>query len=248
MSNRIEEHPPVCIWVAFPRNPVVADHPTLAACYDGLLPTQAAAANATPIMRPLFFDFHDDAASQNVDDQQMFGPDYLVAPVLQKGVSSRPVYLPPLPTGTVWTNVFTGIETDTSAGGKNITELTPLDTFPLYKRTAKFVYPTPPPPPPPPPPSPPVNPAGGGECAVLNQTDFQCKSLGPQESCDLSQTPVKDFAACCALCIANKGCEFWTFTMINSVPTCFQKHQYANVLHPSLPDMHVSGHVVNRMQ
>ena len=40
---------------------------------------EAAAADGTPIMRPLFFDFHNDTASQTVNDQQMFGPDYLVA-------------------------------------------------------------------------------------------------------------------------------------------------------------------------
>ena len=79
--------------------------------------------------------------SQAVDDEQMFGPDFLVAPVLQRGVASRWVYLPPLPKGTVWANVFTGVDTDTSAGGKNISEATPLDTFPLYKRHEKFVYP-----------------------------------------------------------------------------------------------------------
>lgn len=80
---------------------------------------EAAAAHGTPIMRPLFFDFHTDSGSQGIDDQlvrrcyaivrlsassscpcvfvQMFGPDYLVAPVLEKGVQSRNVYLPPLP-------------------------------------------------------------------------------------------------------------------------------------------------------
>ena len=51
-----------------------------------------------------------------------------------QGATSRHVYLPPLPAGTVWTNVFTGVITDTSAGGKNISEATPLDSFPLYKR------------------------------------------------------------------------------------------------------------------
>jgi alpha-D-xyloside xylohydrolase len=33
---------------------------------------RAAAASGTPIMRPLFFDFHTDATSQGIDDQQMF--------------------------------------------------------------------------------------------------------------------------------------------------------------------------------
>jgi alpha-D-xyloside xylohydrolase len=42
-------------------------------------------------MLPLFFDFHDDSGSQMVDDEQMFGPDHLVAPVLHKGVASRRV-------------------------------------------------------------------------------------------------------------------------------------------------------------
>jgi alpha-D-xyloside xylohydrolase len=95
-----------------------------------------------PIMRPLFYDFYSDMASQNVTDQLMFGPDYLVAPVLQKGVTARKVYLPPLPKGTVWKNVFTNVETDTSRGGTTISEDTPLDTFPLYKRHQHVVYPT----------------------------------------------------------------------------------------------------------
>ena len=94
----------------------------------------AASIDGTPIMRPLFFDFHTDAASQTVDDQQMFGPDYLVAPVLVQGAASRSVYLPPLPKGSVWKNVFTAVETDTSSRGKKVVEATPLDTFPLYKR------------------------------------------------------------------------------------------------------------------
>ena len=65
------------------------------------------------------------------------GPDYLVAPVLQKGAASRKVYLPQLPAGSAWKNVFTGVETETAGGGKTITEATPLDSFPLYKRQAK---------------------------------------------------------------------------------------------------------------
>ena len=70
-----------------------------------------------------------------------FGPDYLVAPVLVQGAATRSVYLPPLPKGSVWKNVFTSVETDTSSGGKEITEATPLDTFPLYKRHTPLPYP-----------------------------------------------------------------------------------------------------------
>eukprot|EP00656_Telonema_subtile_P020294 TRINITY_DN21431_c0_g1_i2.p1 TRINITY_DN21431_c0_g1~~TRINITY_DN21431_c0_g1_i2.p1 ORF type:complete len:484 (+),score=73.94 TRINITY_DN21431_c0_g1_i2:115-1566(+) len=101
----------------------------------------ASAEDGTPVMRPMFFDFYNDSATADIQDQMMFGPDYLVAPVLQKGAVSRFVYLPVLPSGTVWTHVFTGEETDTSSGAKNISEATPLDTFPLYKRHQKFDYP-----------------------------------------------------------------------------------------------------------
>ena len=76
-----------------------------------------------------------------VEDQFMLGARFMVAPVLQENATSRDVYLPPLPKGTVWKNVFTGAETDTSGGGKNISEATvKLDEFPLYKRHETFHY------------------------------------------------------------------------------------------------------------
>ena len=58
-----------------------------------------------PIMRPLLVEFPDDEASWDVDDQFMFGPDLLVAPVLEQGARSRRVYLP---SGAQWTNAWTG--------------------------------------------------------------------------------------------------------------------------------------------
>ena len=54
-----------------------------------------AAEKGTPPMRPLFFDFPDDPACASVDDQFMFGPDLLVAPVLQQGATSRAFICPP---------------------------------------------------------------------------------------------------------------------------------------------------------
>jgi alpha-D-xyloside xylohydrolase len=100
---------------------------------------KAAAADGTPIMRPLFFDFHDDPQAQAIDDQLMFGPDYMLAPVLNKGVTERSVYLPPLRDGSVWTNYFTHVVHNTSAGGVHIVEQAPIagadSVFPLYVRT-----------------------------------------------------------------------------------------------------------------
>lgn len=100
---------------------------------------KTAAEYGTPISRPLFYDFWDDAQAQVVEDQMMFGPDYLVAPVLVKGATQRHVYLPKLPSGVVWVNIFTGVVHKTSDGGVNITESTPLSgpgfsTFPVYRR------------------------------------------------------------------------------------------------------------------
>jgi alpha-D-xyloside xylohydrolase len=49
----------------------------------------------TPVMRPLFYDYPDDPRSWEVEDQFLFGPDVVVAPVLYPGVTSRQLYVPP---------------------------------------------------------------------------------------------------------------------------------------------------------
>lgn len=47
-----------------------------------------------PLVRPMFFEFPDDAGSYAVDDQYLFGSDVLVAPLFEE-VREREVYLPP---------------------------------------------------------------------------------------------------------------------------------------------------------
>lgn len=79
-----------------------------------------------PIMRPLFFDFKGDKKAWDVDDQYMFGPDLLVAPVIEAGVDSRAVYLP---AGASWTDAWTG---KVYEGGQTITAAAPIDTIPLF--------------------------------------------------------------------------------------------------------------------
>jgi alpha-D-xyloside xylohydrolase len=79
-------------------------------------------------MRPLFFDFPSDAACWGIEDQFMFGPDVLVAPVLYQDMRSRPVYLP---AGTDWTDAWTGSELK---GGGQIAADAPLERIPLYIR------------------------------------------------------------------------------------------------------------------
>ncbi|HWA24034.1 MAG TPA: glycoside hydrolase family 31 protein [Lacunisphaera sp.] len=92
---------------------------------------RAAAKNGTPPMRPLFFDFPDDAQATGVDDQFLFGPDLLVAPVLSPGATSRFVYLP---VGARWTDAWSG---ETHAGGTAFNAAAPLERIPLFLRDGK---------------------------------------------------------------------------------------------------------------
>ena len=87
-----------------------------------------AAATGAPPMRPLFFDFPGDSACYEVEDQFMFGPDILVAPVLHEGARSRPVYLP---SGVTWYDAWTG---QARAGGETVVVDAPLDHIPVFVR------------------------------------------------------------------------------------------------------------------
>jgi alpha-D-xyloside xylohydrolase len=79
-------------------------------------------------MRPLFVDFPADERAWTVEDQMMFGPDVLVAPVLEAGARARSVYLP---AGTRWTHVWSGRSYD---GGSVVDEDAPLEQIPVYLR------------------------------------------------------------------------------------------------------------------
>ncbi len=87
-----------------------------------------ASTEGLPPMRPLFVDFPDDEAAWDVDDQMMFGPDVLVAPVLELGSRSRSVYLP---AGVSWRSAWTGEAFD---GGRRIDVDAPLERIPVFLR------------------------------------------------------------------------------------------------------------------
>ena len=53
-----------------------------------------AAQTGAPIMRPMFFEFPEDEFCYTLDDQYMFGPDILFAPIYKYGETERTVYLP----------------------------------------------------------------------------------------------------------------------------------------------------------
>jgi alpha-D-xyloside xylohydrolase len=82
----------------------------------------------TPVMRPLFFDFPEDAAAHDATYEFLFGPDLLVAPVVHEGATCREVYLP---AGTTWRDALTDQRVE---GGRSITAEAPLDRVPLYLR------------------------------------------------------------------------------------------------------------------
>ncbi len=85
-----------------------------------------------PPMRPLFVDFPGDPPSWTVDDQFLFGPDVLVAPVAEPGVREREVYLPP---GS-WVDAATGTE---HSGGAVVTVAAPIERIPVFVRAGADV-------------------------------------------------------------------------------------------------------------
>ena len=58
----------------------------------------------------------------------MFGPDVLVAPVMELGVRERKVYLPK---GETWIDLQSGLEYQ---GGQMITVNAPLEVIPTFER------------------------------------------------------------------------------------------------------------------
>ena len=90
---------------------------------------QAAHEKGTPVMRPCFYDFPGDERAWEAEDQYMFGPDYLAAPLFSEGAREREVYLP---AGVNWTNAWTG---EKFAGGRTVTVPAALDTIPVFCRS-----------------------------------------------------------------------------------------------------------------
>ncbi len=90
-----------------------------------------ASEHGSPVMRPLFYDFPQDAACWEVEDAYMFGPDLLVAPVMEAGVDNRTVYLPK---GAVWTDAYTHTVYE---GGQTVTVPAPIDIIPVLVRDGK---------------------------------------------------------------------------------------------------------------
>jgi alpha-glucosidase (family GH31 glycosyl hydrolase) len=85
-----------------------------------------------PIMRPLWLHFPNDPKSVNCEDEYLWGQSVLVAPVVQKGATSRRVYLPP----AVWYDFWTG---ERQEGGREIDRAVDIVTLPLYVRAGSIL-------------------------------------------------------------------------------------------------------------
>lgn len=92
---------------------------------------QEASRSGAPVMRPLFFDFPEDAKAWETEDCYMFGPDLLVAPVMEEGARTRKLYLP---SGCRWKDAYTGTMYE---GGQTVEVEAPLDVIPVMVREGK---------------------------------------------------------------------------------------------------------------
>ena len=92
---------------------------------------QDAHETGAPVMRPLFYDFPADGQAWKVEDCYMFGPDLLIAPVMEAGAAERRIYLP---AGCTWKDAYTG---KLYEGGQMVTVPAPIDVIPVMIRDGK---------------------------------------------------------------------------------------------------------------
>ncbi len=85
-------------------------------------------ATGAPVMRPLWFEYPNDAKTYLIEDQFLLGDAILVAPVVKEIQTKRRVYLPQ---GSAWLDWWTGKRYE---GGKDYEIDAPLDKLPLFAR------------------------------------------------------------------------------------------------------------------
>ena len=89
-------------------------------------------ATGLPMMRALWLHYPDDPAAVARGDQFLWGRDLLVSPVVEKGATSRTLYLP---RGT-WFDFWTE---ERVAGGREIARAVDLETLPLHVRAGAIL-------------------------------------------------------------------------------------------------------------
>ena len=93
---------------------------------------EEASRRGTPLMRPMFYEYYQDPECYCLEDQYLFGPDILFAPVMSKGQTRREVYLP----AGRWIFVMDG---QVYEGGRRITVQVRLDQFAAFVKEGSSV-------------------------------------------------------------------------------------------------------------
>lgn len=86
-----------------------------------------------PLLRPLFMEEKENEALKNISDTYMWGDSYLVAPITEKGLRKRKVYLPK---GNAWYHLWTGKK---YTGGEWITVNAPLKNLPVFVKAGSII-------------------------------------------------------------------------------------------------------------
>ncbi len=90
------------------------------------------AQSGEPVQKPLVFEFQNDQTTREIDDEYLFGDALLVAPIYEKGVTARQVYLP---AGT-WHDWHSG---EKHAGQRFLIAPAPMEYIPLFARGGAIV-------------------------------------------------------------------------------------------------------------
>jgi alpha-D-xyloside xylohydrolase len=85
------------------------------------------------MMRPLVMDFNGDNNAVKQPYEYMFGKEFLVAPVIEAGVTQREVYLPE---STEWYDFWTGKR---FKGGQTVIAEAPLERIPLFIKAGSII-------------------------------------------------------------------------------------------------------------
>ena len=89
--------------------------------------------NQGTFMRALMMDFPEDKKVWDIDNEYMFGENFLVNPVSDKGAKEQELYLPK---GVEWFDFWTN---EKVSGGKTISKDVPINIIPLYVRAGSIV-------------------------------------------------------------------------------------------------------------